>query len=230
MCSPRTSRRRRPRAAASPSAATRRSISWSWWCSPSCCARACRSASSARLLETLRDQFSVRLFETIGGGGPLTLLTDGQEVYGRTSDGDLFNMLRDPQQPLLMLADVEGLRELGTARPRGRRKKKPKTASRAGAAQRDREDLVETVGRTSDDVNADELADAAGGGGAGVGRGLHRGDVAADDGGDQARRRPSASRRRRRSRSSPSRPPLQSCRPGRGFPRGRALRRAGLLP
>jgi len=44
-------------------------------------------------------------------------------VYGRTANGDLFNMLRDPQQPLLMLADVEGLRELGAARARGRRKR-----------------------------------------------------------------------------------------------------------
>lgn len=78
-----------------------------------------------RLLETLREQFGVRLFETIDGGGPLTLLTDGEHVYGRASNGDLFDMLRDPHQPLLMLTDVEGLRELGNARPRGRRKKKP---------------------------------------------------------------------------------------------------------
>jgi DNA-binding transcriptional MerR regulator len=78
-----------------------------------------------RLLDTLREQFRVRLFETIDGSGPLTLLTDGENVYGRTSNGDLFDMLRDPQQPLLMLSDVEGLRELGNARPRGR-KKKPK--------------------------------------------------------------------------------------------------------
>jgi DNA-binding transcriptional MerR regulator len=86
-----------------------------------------------RLLDTLREQFDVRLFETIGGGGPLTLLTDGQEVYGRTANGDLFNMLRDPQQPLLMLADVEGLRELGATRARGRRRlqsKKDKPAPR----------------------------------------------------------------------------------------------------
>jgi DNA-binding transcriptional MerR regulator len=82
-----------------------------------------------RLLDTLRDQFGVRLFETIDGSGPLTLLTDGQDVYGRTSNGDLFNMLRDPQQPLLMLADVEGLRELGNARPRGRRTKRRATAA-----------------------------------------------------------------------------------------------------
>ena len=76
-----------------------------------------------RLLDTLREQFGVRLFETIGGGGPLTLLTDGQDVYGRAANGDLFDMLRDPQQPLLMLTDVEGLRELGATRARGRRRK-----------------------------------------------------------------------------------------------------------
>src|SRR4029079_4484804 len=49
-----------------------------------------------RLLDTLRDQFGVRLFETIGGGGPLTLLTDGHDIYGRTANGDLFNLLKDP--------------------------------------------------------------------------------------------------------------------------------------
>jgi DNA-binding transcriptional MerR regulator len=78
-----------------------------------------------RLLDTLRTQFKVRLFETIGGGGPLTLLTDGTDVYGRTSEGALFNMLRDPQQPMLMIAEVEGLRELSAkaARPRKKRKK-----------------------------------------------------------------------------------------------------------
>lgn len=80
-------------------------------------------AQLRRLLETLKHQFGVRLFETIGGGGPLTLLTDGQDVYGRTEGGELFDMLRDPHQPLLMLKDVEGLRELGAARARGRRKR-----------------------------------------------------------------------------------------------------------
>src|SRR5687768_4847991 len=37
-----------------------------------------------RLLDTLRRRFGVRLFETIGGAGPVTLLTDGRDVYGRT--------------------------------------------------------------------------------------------------------------------------------------------------
>ncbi|MEO6236628.1 MAG: hypothetical protein ABIQ52_06480, partial [Vicinamibacterales bacterium] len=67
-------------------------------------------------------------FETIGGGGPLTLLTDGRDVYGRNESGDLFDMLRDPQQPLLMLADVKGLRELGA--PRSSRRKKPLVTAR----------------------------------------------------------------------------------------------------
>ena len=80
-------------------------------------------AQLRRLLDTLRVQFGVRLFETIGGGGPLTLLTDGRDVYGRSANGELFNLLRAPLQPLLTLAEVDGLREL-SALTKGRKKKK----------------------------------------------------------------------------------------------------------
>jgi len=66
----------------------------------------------------------VRLFETIGGGGPLTLMTDGHDVYGRTSRGELFNLLRDPLQPLLMIAEVDSLRELSARAARTRKKRK----------------------------------------------------------------------------------------------------------
>src|SRR4051812_39165939 len=93
-------------------------------------------AELRRLLDTLRTQFRVRLFETIGGGGPLTLFTDGRDIYGRTSEGVLFNLLRAPQQPMLMIGEVEGLRELTAraARPR-RRKPAPKgTPSRPRGA------------------------------------------------------------------------------------------------
>ena len=83
------------------------------------------------LLDTLRQQFNVRLFETIGGGGPLTLLTDGRDVYGRTENGDLFNLLRDPLQPLLMIADVPGLRELTARAARKRRRSRPRSRSTA---------------------------------------------------------------------------------------------------
>ena len=85
-----------------------------------------------RLLDTLREDFGVRLFETIGGGGPLTLMTDGRDVYGRTARGDLFNLLRDPLQPLLMLAEVEGLRELtARAAKKGRKRKQSRPRSRS---------------------------------------------------------------------------------------------------
>lgn len=78
-----------------------------------------------RLIETLRTRFGVRLFETIGGGGPLTLLTDGRGVYGRSTDGELYNLLREPLQPLLMLTDVQALRELSARKAKPRRRKSP---------------------------------------------------------------------------------------------------------
>jgi hypothetical protein len=50
-------------------------------------------------------------------------------VYGRTTTGDLFNLLKDPLQPLLMIADVPGMRELSARAFRARKKKPPKTRS-----------------------------------------------------------------------------------------------------
>ena len=85
-------------------------------------------AQIRRLLDTLRELFRVRLFETIDGSGPLTLMTDGRDVFGRTSNGDLFDLLRDPQQPMLMLGDVPGLRELAPRMPRSTRRKKRRSA------------------------------------------------------------------------------------------------------
>ncbi|HET7699137.1 MAG TPA: MerR family transcriptional regulator [Vicinamibacterales bacterium] len=84
------------------------------------------AAQLRRLLETLRARFGVRLFETIGGGGPLTLLTDGRDVYGRTAQGEVYNLLRDPLQPLLMLAGGDALRELSARAKTRRRKPRPR--------------------------------------------------------------------------------------------------------
>jgi DNA-binding transcriptional MerR regulator len=85
-----------------------------------------------RLLETLRTQFGVRLFDAIGGAGPLTLLTDGHEIYARTTSGEFYNLLRDPAQPLLVLgagSDADpALREL-TAHAARRRSRKRKTSN-----------------------------------------------------------------------------------------------------
>ena len=63
--------------------------------------------------------------DLIGGGGPVTLLTDGRDVYGRTSSGEMYNLLRDPLQPLLMVAGTDALRELSALASKRRRKKPP---------------------------------------------------------------------------------------------------------
>ena len=83
------------------------------------------TVSKMRLLvETLRRRFGVRLFDAIGGGGAITLLTDGKEVYARTESGQFFNLLRAPGQPLLVVGNEERLKELKLRmRSRPRRKK-----------------------------------------------------------------------------------------------------------
>ena len=44
-----------------------------------------------------------------GGAGPVTLLTDGRELYARTNGGEIFNLLRAPTQPLLAAAAEAGI-------------------------------------------------------------------------------------------------------------------------
>jgi len=84
------------------------------------------------LLETLRARFGVRLFDALGGSGALTLFTDGRDVYARTSSGDLFNLLRDPAQPLLMVGGEPLMREL-TARAHARRRRQKPSARKKRA-------------------------------------------------------------------------------------------------
>jgi DNA-binding transcriptional MerR regulator len=75
------------------------------------------------LLETLREKFGIRLFEAVGGAGSVTLLTDGREIFARTSTGEFVNLLRAPDQPMLVVGDIPMLKEL-TARTRPVKKKK----------------------------------------------------------------------------------------------------------
>jgi DNA-binding transcriptional MerR regulator len=87
-----------------------------------------------QLLETLRQRFGVRLFDAIGGAGALTLFTDGREIYARTAQGEFFDLLRAPTQPLLMLGGEPGLRELTSklhTTRRRRRRKRPGPGNRA---------------------------------------------------------------------------------------------------
>ena len=72
-----------------------------------------------RLLETLREMFSVRLYEAIGEGGPLTLFIGGDQLFAKTADGRFFN-LDQPEQSLMMVGEELPLRPL-TARERRRR-------------------------------------------------------------------------------------------------------------
>ena len=93
-------------------------------------------AQLRQLLDTLRERFRVRLFEAIGPGGPITLLTDGNGVYARTPEGDVYNLLRDPLQPLLMIGADGELRELSSRTRRG--KKRATSRSRGATSERGR--------------------------------------------------------------------------------------------
>jgi DNA-binding transcriptional MerR regulator len=77
------------------------------------------------LLDTLRRRFGIRLFDAIGGGGSITLLTDGREIYARTQTGQFFNLLRAPAQPLLVVGNENALKELKMRmRSKSRRKRR----------------------------------------------------------------------------------------------------------
>jgi DNA-binding transcriptional MerR regulator len=85
-----------------------------------------------KLLGTLQSRFGIRLFDAIGGAGAITLLSDGRDVYARTSRGEFYNLLRDPAQPLLVVGTEPQLREL-TAHATRKRKRKKTRASRSKA-------------------------------------------------------------------------------------------------
>jgi DNA-binding transcriptional MerR regulator len=78
-----------------------------------------------RLQRILRTQFGHRLYDATGGGGSVQLLTDGREIYARTSSGAFFNLLKSPSQPLLVVGNEGTLRQVSgraRSRPRARRK------------------------------------------------------------------------------------------------------------
>ena len=75
------------------------------------------------ILDALKTQFGTRLFEATGGGGPVQLLTDGREIYARSARGEFYNLLRAPDQPLLVIGNEGLLKELG-GKVRERKKKK----------------------------------------------------------------------------------------------------------
>jgi DNA-binding transcriptional MerR regulator len=91
--------------------------------------------SLRRLLAVLRTHFKVRLFEAIEGGGPVTLFIEGKQIYARTESGEIYNLLENPRQPLLMVGEDIKLKQLvareGTRAARtARGKRSPRTARR----------------------------------------------------------------------------------------------------
>ncbi len=82
-----------------------------------------------RLVTILRDRFGHRLFDATGGGGSVHLLTDGREIYARTDTGEFYNLLRTPDQPLLVVGNEAGLSEL-----KGRLRRKKKKDRNVGTA------------------------------------------------------------------------------------------------
>ena len=80
------------------------------------------------ILSVLREQFNVRLFDALGDGGDVTLLTDGREVYVKTSADEIFNLLRNPGQPLLVVGGGDQLKGLSG---RARRRKTARKATKS---------------------------------------------------------------------------------------------------
>jgi DNA-binding transcriptional MerR regulator len=83
-----------------------------------------------KLLQVLRTRFKTRLYEAIEGGGPVTLYIDGENIYAKTESGDLFSILDDAAQPLMMMGEDIKLRQL-IARERPA-KKRAKRTERSG--------------------------------------------------------------------------------------------------
>ncbi|HET9705172.1 MAG TPA: MerR family transcriptional regulator [Vicinamibacterales bacterium] len=85
-----------------------------------------------KLLQVLKARFKTRLYDAIEGGGPVTLFMDGDDIYARTAEGDLFSILDNAAQPLMMMGEDLKLRQLiARERPsRSRSKRKPKTSTR----------------------------------------------------------------------------------------------------
>ena len=77
-----------------------------------------------KLLQVLKTRFKTRLYDAIEGGGPVTLYIDHDNIYARTAAGDLFSILDNAAQPLMMMGEDIKLRQLiARERPARRRAK-----------------------------------------------------------------------------------------------------------
>ena len=72
-----------------------------------------------RIIEVLRTRFGARPHETLEQAGRMALLTDGDEIFVRIGDHH-FNLLKDPEQPLLV-----GEERLKSVKVRRRTRRRP---------------------------------------------------------------------------------------------------------
>jgi DNA-binding transcriptional MerR regulator len=88
-----------------------------------------------KLLQVLRTRFKTRLYDAIEGGGAVTLYIDGENIYARTEGGDLFSILDNAAQPLMVMGEDLKLRQLiARERPAPRRKKRAGRSEKRGAS------------------------------------------------------------------------------------------------
>ena len=88
-----------------------------------------------KLLQVLHSRFKTRLYEAIEGGGPVTLYIDGDNIYAKTEAGDLFSILDNAAQPLMMMGEDIKLRQLiARERPARRRAKGTAASDKRGAS------------------------------------------------------------------------------------------------
>ena len=88
-----------------------------------------------KLLQVLKTRFKTRLYEAIEGGGPVTLFIDGENIYAKNEAGDLFSILDDAAQPLMMMGEDIKLRQLiARERPARRRAKGTAASDKRGTS------------------------------------------------------------------------------------------------
>jgi len=89
-----------------------------------------------KLLQVLKTRFKTRLYDAIEGGGSVTLFIDADNIYARNQAGDLFSILDNAAQPLMMMGEDIKLRQLiARERPARRRAKGAAASDKRGASQ-----------------------------------------------------------------------------------------------
>jgi DNA-binding transcriptional MerR regulator len=80
------------------------------------------------VVRLLQSHFHTTLFAATGGGGSVELFTDERSIFVRTSEGELYNLLESPGQPLLVVGDEGTLRAVGKSARRAVKGKRRSTS------------------------------------------------------------------------------------------------------